>query len=263
MKEKILIALSDSNLAPHLSDTLKSEGYTIIITENGDEAIKDMQLEMPDLAIIDLVLPGKSGYDVLTEKTLDRLITKIPVLVVSNYGSTVEIKKIPSTPSIKDYIIRAHIEPEEIVKKISGIFGHIYNPSKGNSPVSRPQSAHKKILWIEDDKFLRSILVKKFESSGHTVLKAENGEEAMSILTTETPDIIVIDILLPGINGFDILQKIKANEKLNNIPIIILSNINKPSDVEKAKTLGAQKFLVKSSVSLNEIILEIEQLTKV
>ncbi len=262
MKEKILIALSDSNLATHLSEKLKLEGYIVIITENGDEAIKDMQLEMPDMALIDLVLPGKSGYDVLAEKTLDRLITKIPVIIVSNYGSTVEIKKIPSTPSIKDYIIRSHIEPEEIIKKISGIFGHTYNPEKSNS-VAREKSVGKKILWIEDDKFLRSILIKKFESSGHIVLKAENGEEALSIISTETPDIMVIDILLPGLNGFDILQKIKMNEKFRNIPVIILSNINKPSDIDKAKALGAQKFLVKSSVSLNEIILEVEQLTKV
>lgn len=262
MKEKILIALSDATLAQHLSEKLKVEGYIVVITKDGDEAIKDMQIELPDLAVIDLVLPGQSGYDVLAEKTLDRLITKIPVVVVSNSGSAVEMKRIPSTPSIKDYVIRAHVEPEEIIQKISLIFSHVYDPHKPGPQKPAAPNAQKKILWVEDDKFLSNILLKKFETSGHVVLKATEGEEALRLIEKEMPDIIVLDILLPGMNGFDILQKIKMNDKYRSIPAIMLSNMNKPSDIEKAKLLGAQKFLVKAAVSLDEIVKEVDQLTK-
>lgn len=260
MKEKILIALSDPNLAIHLEDKLKTEGYITSIVKDGDEALASMKIETPDLLIIDLFLPGKSGYDVLTEKTLDRLLTKIPVLVASNTGGAIEMKRIPSTPTIKDYVIKAHVEPEEIVQKVSVIFNHPYNPQRTQVAAPAPRTGTKKILWVEDDKFLSNILVKKFETSGHTVLKATDGEGALALAEKETPDLIVLDILLPGMNGFDILQKMKTNPKTRNVPAIMLSNMNKPSDIEKAKALGAQKFLVKAAVSLDEIVKEIDQL---
>lgn len=260
MKEKILVALSDPILLKHLESQLAAEGYVPTSTSNGNEALEKMKIDKPDLAVIDLLLAGKNGYDVLNEKTLDRFLTKIPVIVVSNSGSAIEMRRIPSTPSIKDYVVRTHVEPQEIVQKISAIFNHPYDPHNQNVP---PPKKGKKILWVEDDKFLGNILVKKFETSGHTVLKATNGEEAFGILNNETPDVIVLDILLPGMSGFEVLQKLRMSEPLKKVPVLMLSNMNKPSDIEKAKALGAQKFLVKAAVSLDEIVREIEQLSKV
>lgn len=262
MKEKILIALSDPTLAQHLSEKLKREGYIVVITKDGDEAIKDMQLENPDLAVIDLVLPGKSGYDVLAEKALDRLITKIPSIVVSNSGTAVEMKRIPSTPTIRDYVIKSHVEPEEIIQKISGIFNHSYNPQNPGPQTEAVKSPPRMILWVEDDKFLGNILLKKFETLGHTVIKAYDGEEAFKLLGDKKPDIIILDLLLPGMSGFDILQRIKTMDRLRGVPTVMLSNMNRPSDIEKAKMLGVSKFLVKAAVSLDEIVKEIDQLTK-
>ena len=92
------------------------------------------------------------------------------------------------------------------------------------------------------------------------MLKAINGEEAFSILDKEMPNIIILDILLPGMNGLDILQKIKTEERFRKIPVIILSNMSKQSDIDKAKLLGAQKFIVKAAVSLDEIIKEVSDL---
>jgi CheY-like chemotaxis protein len=262
MKEKILIALSDPALAIHLADKLKVEGYFPNIVKDGYEALKNMQLETPDLAVIDLVLPGKSGYDVLAEKSLDRLITKIPSIVVSNSGAAIEMKRIPSTPTIKDYVVKSHVEPEEIIQKISAIFNHPYNPQQPGSRSVVAKPLPRKILWVEDDKFLSNILLKKFETSGHTVIKASDGEEAFKLLGEERPDIIVLDLLLPGMSGFDIIQKTKTMEQLRGVPIVMLSNMNRPSDIEKAKMLGVNKFLVKAAVSLDEIIKEVDQLTK-
>jgi len=264
MKEKILIALSDPNLVAHISSELTRLGYVSTIADSGEEALQKMHSEAPDLVLIDLVLTGKSGYDVLAEKTLDRLVTKIPIIIVSNAGVTVEMRRIPSTPSVRDYVIRAHVDVNEVMAKVSAVFGRTYTPRQEGIVLEpgKPAPSSKKILWVEDDKFLSSILFKKFESSGHKVLKASDGTEALKILETEVPDIIVLDILLPGMNGFDLLQQIKTQEKLRSIPVIMLSNLNKSSDVEKAKTLGAQKFMVKAAVSLDEIVREVDSLLK-
>jgi CheY-like chemotaxis protein len=261
MKEKILIALSDTSLASVLSQKLNQEGYSTIVADDGEDTLKKMQSQNPDLALIDLVLSGKNGYDVLNEKTLDRFITKIPVIVISNSGMPIEMRKLPSTPTIKDYIVKAHVEPMDVVEKVSAIFNHPYNPHTDENKTIKLKVG-KKILWVEDDKFLTSILVKKFQLAGHNVRHAENGDEAISMLKEEIPDIILLDIFLSGMNGFDILQKIKMDEKTRKIPIIMLSNTSKESDIVKAKTLGANKFLVKAAVSLDEIIKEVDLLTK-
>jgi CheY-like chemotaxis protein len=261
MKEKILIALSDASLSKHLADELSNEGYRPVPASTGPEALAKLEHEKPDLFIVDLQLPEKNGYEVLAEKTLEKNTTKIPTIVVSNSGAAIEMRKIPSTPSIKDYVVRTHVEPEEIIQKVSAIFGHPYTPKhvKDEQPI---KMNGKKILWVEDDKFLSNILVKKFETSGHTVLKATNGEEAFELIKDQVPDVIVLDILLPGLTGFEVLQKIRMMETMKQVPVIMLSNMNKSSDIDKAKVLGAQKFLVKAAVSLDQIIKEIEQMPK-
>ncbi len=260
--EKILLAISNKSFSMILSEKLNKRGYATLVIDNGEEALKYMREQNPDIAIIDLILSVKDGYEVLSEKSLDRFITKIPVMVMSNSGSPIEVRRIPSTSSVKDYIIKTHIEPEEVVEKIEKFFGHQYvkeiDDSKKNF-IHRPQ---KKILWIEDDKLLGMILMKKFESYGHIVYKAENGNEALGLLNKDKPDVILLDILLPDMDGFVFLQKIKMNENFRNVPVIVLSNVSKESDREKAKALGAVKYLVKAVVSLDEIVKEVDKLTK-
>lgn len=256
MKEKILIALNDKVLTNAIDHKLKDQGYKTHISNTGIEALADMKLLLPDLALIDLVLPVKNGYEVLIEKSLDRFITKIPVIIVSNSGIVLEMKKIPSTPSIKDFEIKTHVDPDEILKKINAFFSN--KPANSKEEQSRISNSNKKILWVEDDKLLSTILSKKLSHSGFILLKASNSDEAFSILETEIPDIIMLDILLPGMNGFDILQKIKTQEKFRKIPVLILSNVSSKADIDKAKLLGAQKFIVKATVSIDEIIHEIE-----
>ena len=255
MKEKILIALSDVNLAVLIAERVKKDDYVAIIVRDGKEAIDKMKSEVPDLALIDVVLPVMNGYDVLHEKSFDRMITKIPVILVSNAGTTLEMNRIPSTPVMKDYIIKSHIEPDEVAEKIAKALGKAPAPADGKG-----KPAGRKVLWVEDDKLLSAILSKKIEGSGHTLLKASNGEEALEILKTETPDVVVLDILLPGMTGFEILQKIRTDERFRKLPAMMLSNMSKPSDIETAKLLGVQRFIVKAAASLDEIIREIGNL---
>ncbi|HEY4504112.1 MAG TPA: response regulator [Candidatus Paceibacterota bacterium] len=262
MKEKIIIALSDSNLSTLISNRLSLEKYITVVVNDGQEVLEKIKTEFPNLVIVDLILPNKSGYDILFEKSLDRIITRIPVIVVSNSGIPIEMRRLPATTSVKDYVIKAHIEPDEVLVKVNAILGNIQNISNSISKDTEKKQSGKKILWVEDDKFLSSILFKKFESYGYKVFGAKDGDEAFAILRKEIPDIILLDILLPGMNGFDILQKIKMNKETNTIPVIILSNMSKQSDMEKAKLLGANKFLVKVAVSPDEIIKEVENLVR-
>jgi CheY-like chemotaxis protein len=169
------------------------------------------------------------------------------------------MKNIPSTPTIRDYVIKSHVEPNEVLEKVNKVFGKNI-PSTEVSPVGAVAKKVKKILWVEDDRLLSTILARKIESSGFSLLKANSGDEAMKFLETEIPDVIVLDIMLPGMNGMDILQKIKMEEKLRKIPVMMLTNLNRQSDIEKAKVLGANKFMVKAAASLDEIINAVNEL---
>lgn len=262
-KEKILIALGDRNLSALLMQQLKELGYVVDSVMNGKDALERMKSFKPDLALIDTNLPIINGYEVLNQKSFDRDITKIPVIVVSNSGMPVEIRRLPSTPMMKDFIIKTHVEPREVIEKIEKALGREYTIDT-SAPSIKDQSrgGGRKVLWVEDDKLLSTILSKKIESSGYKLLKAKNGQEAFVFLTTEVPDIIILDILLPEMSGFDVLQKIKTDDRLRKIPVIMLSNLSKQSDIEKAKTLGANKFVVKAAVSLDEIIREIDALVR-
>ena len=116
----------------------------------------------------------------------------------------------------------------------------------------------KKIMWVEDDKFLSDILARKLTESGANLIHLNIGEQAPSLAEKEMPDLILLDILLPGMDGFTILEKLKSNPKTSSIPVILLSNLGQKSDIEKGKKLGAVKFLIKASMGLDEIVYEIK-----
>ena len=98
----------------------------------------------------------------------------------------------------------------------------------------------------------------KLVAAGFELFHAKNGEEALEILKTVLPDVIAVDLILPGMSGFDILQKVNMDERLKKIPKMVLSNLSKPSDIEKAHALGATKFLVKAATSLDQIVAEVK-----
>ena len=115
----------------------------------------------------------------------------------------------------------------------------------------------KKILWVEDDLFLSDIITKKLTKYNPTLFQAKNSDEVFAILKTEQPDVIVLDILLPGLNGFDILKQVKSNNKTKMIPVVLLSNLNQKNDIERGAALGASKFLVKALLTPNDIMEEV------
>src|SRR3972149_660426 len=98
------------------------------------------------------------------------------------------------------------------------------------------QKTKKKIIFVvEDDVFLIKAYQIKFEKSGADVWIATDGNEALKFLQKEPPDVIFLDLLLPGISGFDVLAEIRKNEKWKNVPVFILTNLSQSEDVERAK----------------------------
>lgn len=112
----------------------------------------------------------------------------------------------------------------------------------------------KKILLAEDDQFLVRTLKEKLIAEGFEVTVAGDGAEAMAELSEQKPDIVLLDLMMPVKNGFDVLKEMKKSEAMKNIPVVILSNLGQESDIEKGRELGAVDYLVKAKISMREVV---------
>jgi DNA-binding response OmpR family regulator len=117
----------------------------------------------------------------------------------------------------------------------------------------------KKILIADDEKFINRAYSDTLQRAGYEVIVALNGEEALEKITKEKPDLILLDLIMPKMNGFEVLKKVKSHLKLKDIPVLVLSNLSQETDEAELKRLGAVDFLVKSDISLEELLTRIKQ----
>lgn len=111
----------------------------------------------------------------------------------------------------------------------------------------------RKILIIEDDTFLQDLEANKLKKDNFEIITASTGDEALEKINEPNIDLILLDLILPGVEGLDILKKIKENKNTKNIPIIVFSNLSEEKDIQKAKEIGATDFMIKSNFSLSEL----------
>lgn len=112
----------------------------------------------------------------------------------------------------------------------------------------------KKILLVEDDKFLSKAYRDGLEDAGFIVVCALDGEEAIEKIKSEKPALVLLDLIMPGANGIEVLQEIKSEEGLKSIPVVILSNSARDSDIKKGIALGAVDYLIKADFSMEEVV---------
>lgn len=115
------------------------------------------------------------------------------------------------------------------------------------------------ILVVEDEPFLVDAYRVKFAKEGVPARFVSDGMEALALLRGEPPALVLLDILLPGISGFEILKAIKENERWKNVPVLVLSNLSQPKDVGRCMELGASEFIVKADTKINDIALRVKK----
>ena len=116
-----------------------------------------------------------------------------------------------------------------------------------------------KILVVEDDSILQKAIQEYLISDGFVVFTASDGEEGLHLAQSKKPDLILLDIILPKKNGFEVIKEVKANPETNKIPVVLLTNLGSLNDIEKALALGASTYLVKSDYGLEEVSKKIKE----
>ena len=119
-----------------------------------------------------------------------------------------------------------------------------------------------KILIAEDDQFILKAMTTKLQKEGYEVKIAVDGVALMEILKSYIPDLIILDLLMPKNDGFEVLKEVKADPKLKNIPILIASNLGQENDIQQVLDLGATDYLIKSEFTLESLVQKIKNILK-
>ncbi len=282
MSKKIFVVEDDATLRNVLLEKLSKSGYAVEGAEDGEAALQKLQNGLrPDLMLLDILMPRKNGMEVMEEVNANPVLKNIPIMIISNSGQPVEIERAKELGA-KDFLIKAVFDPAEVLEKVQNLLSE-----GGESPVSDALQPEKKesaqqvvlseapapdetggqpeaqeghgVLVVEDDKFLRELFVRKLFSSGFTVENASDAKEAFAVLERWKPDLILLDLMLPDIDGFEILARLKKDERFVAIPVFILSNLGEQKDIDRAMNLGAQGFMVKVNFNLEDIVSRVQE----
>jgi len=117
----------------------------------------------------------------------------------------------------------------------------------------------KKILIIEDEELLHNLLKKKLIAEGYDVSVSEDGQKGMDSMRGNIPDLVLLDIVMPNKNGFEVMEEMKKDKSLKNVPVIIISNSGQPVEIDRAKDLGAKDWLVKTEFEPLEVVKKVKK----
>ncbi len=115
-----------------------------------------------------------------------------------------------------------------------------------------------RILLAEDDRILRKAGEVSLKKKGYDVISAVDGEDALAKALAHTPDLVLLDVMMPKMNGFDVLFALKRDPAVKHIPVIMLTNLEQPSDIRRAVDGGAHSYLVKSNMNLDDLAAKIK-----
>lgn len=246
---RILLVEDDKALLSALKIKLEREGYEVVPAIDGEEAL-DLLKSKPDAILLDLVLPKKSGFEVLEEINKLPEFRTIPIIIISNSGQTVELERAKKL-GVKDFLVKADFTPKEVIDKL---VPWLPAPAATAKKASAGKASRGLLLLVEDDSFLRKLLAEKLRKEGFLVEEAEGGKEALDSLSKIIPTVIVLDLVMAGIDGFQVLEFVRKDERLKNTPVLVLSNLGEKEHFERAKALDADDYLVKAHFTLNEIV---------
>lgn len=265
-EKKITIALIEDEevLREILESKLKKEGFEVCSAKDGHAGLDMIRARHPDLVLLDIIMPQMDGMEVLSRMHDDADLARIPVIIISNSGQEVEIEKATALGA-KDYLVKAEFDPQEVLDKIRALLR-----ATGKDQAVAPEDAAAKneerkvnpadfrVLLVEDDSFLRDLILQKMKKEGFIVIEAVDGEESLKKAMAENPHIILLDLILPGADGFEVLRKLRTEPATSKVPVIVLSNLGQKEDVEKGIRLGAADYLVKAHNTPGEIINKIK-----
>ncbi len=240
----ILVVEDDQKLSRLLSVYLNQAGYRVETAIDGEEAIKKAKELQPFAITLDIMLPKKDGWVVMQELKEAPETRNIPVIIVS----MVENQELGFSLGAADYLVKP-VSREDLLESI-GVCSYGTRESKGTAS----------ILVVDDDPKILEFLSTIMRKEGFRVSSATEGEEGLRIAAEELPDLIILDLMMPKVSGFEVIRELKKNPSTMEIPVLVLT-AKDLSKEEKDKLLSdVARVVQKGGISKNELVEEIKKM---
>jgi len=203
----ILVVDDDANSLEVSTLNLTTAGYRVCHAMNGEDALNIARQKRPFLILLDVMMPGKDGWEVLQELKVDPETSDIPVIMCT----VCENEELGIALGATDYLTKP-IDRKRLASKLASL-------DKG---ISRKHRAMR-VLAIDDDEHIRELYTVTLSTQGYKVYTADNGRDGLKMAGSLEPDIIILDLMMPGMDGFEVAETLKSQSRTENIPIIVVS----------------------------------------
>jgi len=272
---KIIIVEDDPMLGEIYEKKFLEAGFEMKLVTSGKAVEGEVSNYQPEMVLLDIVLPDMDGYEILEVLSKNASTRTVPVYVFSNLSAKEDIERATSLGA-KGFITKSSFTPTQLVDEVKKILGSAPAETAipalaANVPISsgaekaifnQKNSNGQKILIIEDEDVFIEMFGDKLKQEGFEVVSAKNGKWGLKEAENGGFACILLDMMMPAMNGYEAVKELRASEKSKNTPIIILSNSALDSEVRQALALGANEYYIKTQVTPGEVADRVKELTK-
>jgi signal transduction histidine kinase/DNA-binding response OmpR family regulator/ligand-binding sensor domain-containing protein len=241
--ERVLVVEDEDEAFDTLAAYLQSAGYVPIRARAGEEALRLARVLRPRAITLDLVLPGMEGWQVLRALKSDETTCDIPVIIVS----MVENRELALAVGADDYFVKP-VEWPRLLRKIAEMTGRDAIPRNA------------RLLLIDDDENVHRMLEQEFEKEGYVVDSATSGSEAIARAESSRPDVIILDLMMPEMSGFEVAELLRQREVTARIPIVVFTAKDLTADERERLRHGVSGLVMKGSAAGARLIRAIRSL---
>ncbi len=272
---KIIIVEDDPMLGEIYEKKFLEAGFEMKLVTSGKAVEGEVSNYQPEMVLLDIVLPDMDGYEILEVLSKNASTRTVPVYVFSNLSAKEDIERATSLGA-KGFITKSSFTPTQLVDEVKKILGSapaetaipalaasVPISSGAEKAISNQKNSNgQKILIIEDEDVFIEMFGDKLKQEGFEVVSAKNGKWGLKEAENGGFACILLDMMMPAMNGYEAVKELRASEKSKNTPIIILSNSALDSEVQQALALGANEYYIKTQVTPGEVADRVKELTK-
>jgi two-component system NtrC family sensor kinase len=239
-----LLLIDDSlTYRMQLAEALRKEGYAVRLAASGEEGLRLAADEPPSAIIVDGVLPGLDGAAVIRRIRLDAALRRVPCVLLTAASAADE--ELNALDSGADAFIHKSDDPQIVLAKLNAILRTTDNPARNADTASL--LAPKKILAVDDSSTYREELGSILRAEGYEVISARSGEEALELLSVQSVDCVLLDLIMPGIGGKETCARLKRSPLIRDTPVILLTAVEDRSTMLEGLAVGADDYIEKSA----------------
>jgi len=240
--DRVLVVEDDAHAYDLISSALSSAGYLSIRARHGEEALRIARESRPIAVTLDLVLPGVDGWEVLKSLKADAGTCDIPVVIIS----MVENRDLGLALGADDYFVKP-VDRDRFLDRIRAL----------------TQNERPRVLLIDDDSAVHALLDEELGKAGYHITSAFNGENGLTEARESRPDVIILDLMMPGMSGFEVAGALKEWPETANIPIVVLTSKEISADDRRELQSKVTSFVQKGKSAREQLVSEIRRLQRV